>query len=51
MQNKDVTLRGTLWKLEDVNELERELIKNIEKLDGEESSSSRLQISSPTSLV
>ncbi len=36
MQNKDVTLRGTLWKLEDVNELERELIKNIEKLDGEE---------------
>lgn len=35
MQNKEVTLKGTLWQLEDLNELERELIRNIEKLDGE----------------
>ena len=31
---KSRTLRGTLWTIDAVNELERELIANIEKLDG-----------------
>ena len=40
-QTKKV-LRGTLWKLEDVNELQRELLVNIGRLDGDQKSLKRV---------
>ena len=35
-------LRGTLWKLDDVNELERELLLNIGRLGGDQKSIKRV---------
>lgn len=39
--NKPI-LKGTLWKLEDVNELERELLVNIGRLGGDQKSLKRV---------
>jgi|LakMenEpi03Aug12_release.lakeMendotaPanAssembly.Ray.scaffolds.fasta_scaffold15454_12 hypothetical protein len=33
---EEKVLNGTTWKMEDVNELERELLINIERLNGDE---------------